>query len=212
MLEQELKLTAPDRGTLEAVLDYQEVKSAAESWQVFHPDLAHSTEPQQFHAIYYDTADRQLVDKKYSLRIRQEGESLRAAFKLPGQITDGLSSREEYQADASKWLTMVSDLPDSPLKQTVIGLLPLDAALIPIVTVMMERTIRMLRIEQSEIELVTDTGEIKGLRQAVEHHEVELELKSASLDPLLVPGKMLEREFDLVRSTRTKHGIGLGLC
>jgi len=107
---------------------------------------------------------------------------------------------------------MVSDLPDSPLKQTVIGLLPLDAALIPIVTVTMERTIRMLRIEQSEIELVTDTGEIKGLRQAVEHHEVELELKSASLDPLLVPGKMLEREFDLVRSTRTKHGIGLGLC
>ncbi|MGB5708760.1 MAG: CYTH domain-containing protein [Arenicellales bacterium] len=204
MLEQELKLLADNAEVLEAILNSALIRRAG---------ICTGTHgPERFHAIYYDTSNLILEQKKYSLRAREEGERMVAAFKLPGSIVDGLSQRVEYEVELQGWLKTPDDLPESELKQQVLTILDPDAELVHRVEVDMQRTIRMLEAAGSHIELVADRGIIKGSHGEYTLYELELELKQGEVGPVLSLGQQIAEEFGLTPSRMTKHEIGLTLC
>lgn len=203
MLEQELKLTAPDEDTLDAVLAAELITSACTD-ETLMP-------PRRFLAVYYDTESGVLERARCALRVRWEGEGFRAAFKLPGNIVEGLSQREEYEADIDSWISRAGELPEGLLREKVAEHIRLDQPLQERVRVDMQRTIRWLRYQQAVIELVVDQGTITGLNGETELYEVELELKQGPLQAIIELGEQLVSAFELIPSTRTKYEIGLSL-
>ena len=187
------------------------VADAADSYRDQYPAHVPVSGPVRFHSIYYDTPEGKLGDVRCSLRVRERGESKRATFKFPGQMVDGLSSREEFETDVRGRISSVKNLPPSELKQRLCEVIAEDAELVETVRVMMNRNQIMLMADGSEIELVTDEAIIYGQRGKTTLFEVELELKAGKVAPLLALGERLEAEFPLTRSTRSKHQIGLSL-
>ena len=204
MLEQELKFTVADRSVLDAVLASPHVQDLV----IGDPDPP----PENFRGIYYDTPDRALEQKQCSLRARREGSRLRAALKMPGTIVDGLSCREEFEIDIADWPRTVADLPDGWFRSRVAGIIPAGSRLTPRIEVDMLRRVVHLAPGESRIELVLDEGEIRGGGRAISLFEVELELMRGALTDVLALGRDLESRFPLMRSTLSKHEIGLRLC
>jgi len=204
MMERELKLTVSDRATLDAILESDLVKSVCIS--DLHADAV------AFNAVYYDTEDRKLESLRCGLRARQEGEVLRAAMKLPGQIVDGLSERVEFEADLSAWPTSFRDFPEGDLRAALSERIELDAVMVERVRVRMARRIRVLQVEGTKIELVADHGTIAGLKGEHQLDEIELELKQGHVAPMIQLGEALKMRYGLAFSEKTKLGIGLSLC
>ena len=202
MLEQELKLTAPDASILGRIVESSHIT----------PYLTASPAgPRRFLARYYDNNKRALQQAQCSLRSRLEGQVYRAAFKEKGQLVNGLSQRIEIEADIDGWLETADMLPQGPLRTRVLEFLDKDETLIPLVTVDMSRRIFNLEISGTRIECVTDSGRISGNNKEVELHELELELKGGEIPVLEKLGNEIKDEFGLAWSVKTKHEIGLGL-
>ena len=203
MIETELKLTAPNQEVLLQVLEAPAIQN--------HVVEERSTGPVLYSGRYYDTASLDLLRAGCSFRARLEGEKYVAALKMPGTIRDGISSREEIEQLIDGWLQTGSELPQCHLKDKLGQLINLDRKLICRVQVDTQRTIRWLNLEGSEVELVCDHANIQANQKQVDLYEVELELKSGEIDPLLKLGENLQNHFDLSLSTTTKHQIGLSL-
>ncbi len=207
MYEQEIKLTANDETVLDEVLQSKLVRELDTG--VGGRDAVH------YLGVYYDTESRALADNFCSLRARKEGERWRAALKFGGTIENGLSRRQELEADISNWLDNAGQLPPGALRDKVAEMIPdmirENAPLFPRVTVDMRRSIRNLEFQGTAIELVTDRGIIRGQSRAVELYEVELELMRGDIAAVVELGEMLTQRHALTPSTMTKHRIGLQL-
>ena len=207
MYEQEIKLTANDETVLDEVLQSKLVRELDTG--VGGRDAVH------YLGVYYDTESRALADNLCSLRARKEGERWRAALKFGGTIENGLSRRQELEADINTWLDNAGQLPPGALRDKVAEMIPdmirENAPLFPRVTVDMRRSIRNLEFQGTAIELVTDRGIIRGQSRAVELYEVELELMRGDIAAVVELGEMLTQRHALTPSTMTKHRIGLQL-
>ncbi|WP_424946104.1 CYTH domain-containing protein [Candidatus Spongiihabitans sp.] len=203
MYEQELKLTAANAEVLIAALNSDTIQRYS---------LAPAPQPQRFLAKYYDTKNRTLENDQCSLRARREGRKFRAAFKLPGHITDGMSQRQEYECDIDGWLKNAGKLPDGDLKSLVLNHIEETEKLFAMVTVDMQRQIVNLEVNGTKIEMVADQGTITGNGREVEICEIELELKSGEINIVKEIGDELKAKYELNPSRLTKHQIGLELC
>ena len=202
MREQELKLTARNGATLEDI-------AACDLVQALHTGTANGARRQI--GRYYDTESRALEARYCALRSRIQGAGFMAAFKGRGQIVDGLSVREELECQVEGWLDHTDDLPAGALKDRVLDILEQPAPLFCTVETDIHRTTLNLESAGSEIEMVLDAGWIRGGERAHQIFEIELELKSGDIGPVMAIGRKLQERYDLVPSTHTKHQIGLGL-
>ena len=207
MLEQEIKLTAENESVLTAVLSSSFIHNLQKNTEA---DL--TAQPVRYIAQYYDNKSLDLERSLSSLRARREGSLMRAAFKSKGRIVDGLSCREEFEIEIVDWLNTASDLPEGELKQKVAGLIDLADPLICRVQIETQRTTVMLEIEGSRVELVADHAKISGVNGTHILYEIELELKSGPIKPMIEVGQRLKTLFALKPSKVTKHQIGLTLC
>ncbi len=202
MLEQELKLTAPSIDVLNRVTNYKHVQEI----------VTGSVSPaKRFLANYYDTVDKKFEKNLCSLRVRLEGDCYRAAFKLAGEIVDGLSSRPEYECDIDGLIHCVGNLPDGLLKSKTLEFVSENEKLMTMVVVDMQRQILNLEVDGTKIEFVADHGNISANSRQAELFEIELELKSGNLEEVIKLGQVLKDEFNLIPSILTKHQIGLAL-
>ncbi len=205
MYEQEIKLTATDRTTLDRVLQSELV-------QRLNTNIG-TQDATRYIGDYYDTDTRALAAKRYSLRARREGERWRAALKYGGVIEDGFSRRHELETDIGGWLDRAAQLPPGELKDKVLEVIPADAPLSVMVRVDMLRSIRNLDFHGTAIELSADQATISGTKpdRQVALYEVELEFKRGEVERLLELGALLRQQFPLTPSTVTKHRMGLQL-
>jgi len=204
MMERELKLTAANKDTLDEILTCELVTAVC----VSNPDA----DAVAFEAIYYDTEDLQLEALRCGLRARAEGDVLRAAMKLPGELINGLSQRIEYEAALEKWPKSFNDFPQGDLLDALSERISMKATMVERVRVSMSRRIRMLEVDGAQVELVADHGVISGLRGEQLLDEIELELKHGEVEPMIALGETLKHRFELSYSNKTKLGIGLSLC
>lgn len=152
-------------------------------------------------SVYFDTPDLRLQKAGVSLRVR-ESKGRRVLTMKRG---DGLS-REEYEAPLEGDQTP-SEL--APLREVLDE--DAAAALKPAFNVRVNRRQRLVRFEDSEIELAVDQGEVCGGRRVSPISEVELELKSGDPKALFDLARELSKAAPLYLSFDTKSARGQAL-
>ncbi|THD74241.1 MAG: CHAD domain-containing protein [Phenylobacterium sp.] len=152
-------------------------------------------------SVYFDTPDLRLQKAGVSLRVRQS----KAGRVLTMKRGDGLA-REEYEAP------LEGDGPPAELAPLRQFLSEADAkALEPAYNVRVTRRQRLIRFEESEIELALDQGEVSGGRLVSPICEVELELKSGVPAALFGFARELSKSAPLYLSFDTKSARGQAL-
>lgn len=152
-------------------------------------------------SVYFDTPDLRLQKAGVSLRVRQS----KAGRILTMKRGDGLA-REEYEAP------LEGDAPPAELAPLKEILSEADAATLePAYNVRVTRRQRLIRYDDSEIELACDLGEVSGGRLVSPICEVELELKSGRPEALFDFARELTRAAPLYLSFDTKSARGQAL-
>lgn len=152
-------------------------------------------------SVYFDTPDLTLQKAGVSLRVR-ESKSGRVLTMKRG---DGLA-REEYEAP------LEGDQPPSELAPLREILTEEDAAqLAPAYNVRVTRRQRLVRFDDSEIELALDQGEVSGGVRVSPICEVELELKAGEPAALFGLARELSKAAPLYLSFDTKSARGQAL-
>ncbi len=205
-IEQEIKLTAPDQATLGRLIDSDIINQAA-----LAPSQSYM--PVCFAATYYDTPDWALRELRWSLRTRFEGPRHVSTLKRNSSMENGYSSCEEIEQAITTGYKRVACIPAGSIANALRVELPAGTPLLPRVKVTMQRRKRELKLGDTVLELVSDTGIISGNGRQVELHEVELELLQGNLfsDSIREFTRQLIGDFGLQPSSSSKHRIGLSL-
>jgi inorganic triphosphatase YgiF len=125
---------------------------------------------------YFDTKDGRVRNAGYSLRVRKSGGRLVQAVKHKPAAAAGLFVRREWETEVPGFAIDDAALAKTPLKK----LLESGEAgpLNPQVRTKFRRTIWLVRVKDSEIEVVLDEGKVTAGRAETPLCELELELKS----------------------------------
>jgi len=189
-MEVELKYACPDGATFEEILRF-----AADVQQGTAREIRMRTD-------YYDTPERALRARFWTLRLRRENDKSVVCCKTRGSREGALSSHEEWECCAEELLPGVQQLIAQGAPQEL-----LDIA---------RRAERFcgaefLRISTDLIleggtvaELSCDRGKLMGAKSELSLCEVELELKAGPVEPMLAYGAALAERFGLTEETRSK--------
>lgn len=161
---------------------------------------------------YFDTPDRLLTTKGYTLRIRDLGARRIAALKRSLRKEGGVSEREEWEVEIGTTDHPLT-WPVSAARRYALGLLGLSP-LEPLLTVVTRRhSIAVARDSQPVAELDLDEGFIMAGGRIVGFRELEVELKGAGqradLDALMA---LLQARFVLEVEPFSKKARGLMLA
>lgn len=165
----------------------------------------------QLQAKYFDTADRQLSAHGVALRQRLEGtrwiQTLKAAGKSHlHRFEDNIDLGElEHAPDLD-----LSIYDNNPAAKTI-----LNQALGSQINQLqlqfetdIQRTLRIIRHENAEIEVAVDIGEVRTSTDKKEIHEVEFELKSGDVSDLLAFSFEWVKKYQLWLDVRSKAEFG----
>lgn len=162
-------------------------------------------------SIYFDTPRLDLKSLGGALRIRNVGRRRIQTLKLPVEDVTGLQVFHEFERD------IAGDTPD----MTHIGESALLARfqdhkfiteLAPVFATEFRRTTIPVRIDDSEVDVAVDIGEIRGGERRLPLCEVELELKSGNPQRLVDLALALHREAPCAWEYDTKAARGYRLA
>lgn len=195
--ELELKLAVPSPAVLEQVL--------------FDPELAQVRQGGygllDMATVYYDTADRSLAQKRWTLRLRQENDRLVATVKTPAEGPG--KARNEWECDAP---TIDAALPrlvqqgaPADLKNLT-GLVPVCAAQFT------RREAELAFADGTVCTFCGDVGMLAGGEKQEPLCEVELELKAGDFETVEAFGEELCERFGLKEEPRSKFARAAALA
>jgi inorganic triphosphatase YgiF len=174
-------------------------------------ELAGSAAVLQLRAYYVDTPDRRLAKAGMALRLRRENRRWMQTLKGRG---DGLFSRFEHdlavKAPAAGCAPVIDlNLFDGKAGAALAAALGEHAdALQVLFTTDVRRTVRLLKSGRSVIEVAFDEGALHVGELQWPLCEVEFELKSGSLDDLILLARRWVARFHLWLDVRTKADRG----
>lgn len=164
---------------------------------------------------YYDTPNRLLRQHHFGLRTREvhsEGNVslIEMTLKSEGRVIGGLHSRPEYNVTLTTAQIDLALLPADIWPQSCQPA-EIAAQLHPLFTTNFDRTIYLVNVGDSVIELAYDRGEIRADEAVAPINEVELELKSGELADLLTFARALSAVGDvrLFDESKAKRGYQL---
>ena len=173
-----------------------------------------SRSTEELKAIYYDTAELDLLKHDIAYRIREEGSYVIATLKWNGKTVGALHTREELNVSLSE--EKCPDQPDpSVFIQSEIGaeLLELigEKQLFGFIEVHVSR--RKVRVDNNQaiFEIALDSGVVSTQNGTCLISEAEIELYSGKEDQLISFGEHLAQKYELVPETRSKFSRGLTL-
>jgi inorganic triphosphatase YgiF len=205
-MEIELKLLVA-REDLDRVLGAQAVKRRAQG----------RAQTIELMSVYYDTPELDLHNERLALRLRRifasSAEHWLQALKGGAASAAGLTEREEYEwpvPGQSVDLALLDATPYGP----VFARRNVREALGPVFTTRFTRTRRQLALaEGAQAELCVDVGEIRAGNRRAPICEVEIELKSGSLEPMALFGfaaeLLQEVPFRLGAVSKAERGYAL---
>jgi triphosphatase len=166
---------------------------------------------EKLRTIYFDTPDFRLAKKGVALRVRATGNRWIQTLKTEGERSGGLSTRLELETPVNKPEPDFSRLPADVLGKLVSG--KLRAALVPVYETRFRRTSWNLRMpDRSRVEVALDVGEIVAGKNSEALCEVELELKSGTVDALYALAQTFTRQVLLVPFDASKAERGARLA
>lgn len=147
---------------------------------------------------YYDTPDRELSRRRWTLRQRQENDRTVCTLKIP--LPDG--SRGEWEVVSPSLDAGIPGLlaAGAPKELTEI----ISAGLEPVCGARFLRLAKAVSHENAVLELALDSGELLGGGSALPFWEIEVELKSGSDQAAERFGEALRQEFHLTEEPESK--------
>lgn len=165
----------------------------------------------QLQAKYYDTTERLLSQHGVALRQRLEGtrwiQTLKAATKSHLQRFEHNHDLGELEQAPSLDLSIYDHVPEAQtILKNALGS-NLESLQLQFET-QIERTLRVMQFEETEIEVAVDVGVVRTTSNQQEIHEVEFELKSGSIDALLAFSSEWVKKYQLWLDVRSKAEFG----
>ena len=166
--ELEFKLAVPDTRVLEAILFDKEVAAVRQENYTLY-DMA---------TIYYDTADRALSAKKWTLRLRQENFDLIATVKTPAgeDHTRGEWSCPAHRIEEAIDRLVEQGAPEELISLTAGGVQPLCLARFS------RRAAEVKFADGTVCELAGDVGMVAAGQKESPICEIEVELKEGDAE------------------------------
>jgi inorganic triphosphatase YgiF len=160
------------------------------------------------HAIYFDTANRALLNHGMALRLRDEGGRWVQCVKAGHSGAAGLHARDEWEWQRPRPTLDLAKLRGTPLA----ALLARNRKLSPVFEVRMERIAWQVQLDEGSVEVALDRGDVRSGRKRSPVCEVEIELLDGDASAVFA---MAERVLDVVAlraSSVTKAQRGYGLA
>ncbi|MDO7836120.1 CHAD domain-containing protein [Sphingobium sp. HBC34] len=170
------------------------------------PGLPPDNRVESLHATYFDTPDRLLAARGFSLRIRRSGRRRVQTVKASGKGGAGLFARDEWDMPVRGNVPVLDD------RNPIAALLG-DAvtAIAPIFTVEVERRIWLVNEGDATIELVLDIGMIHAEGRKDPVCEIELELKAGDPSALFALARRIDSDIPVRPGVLTKSERGYRL-
>ncbi len=160
---------------------------------------------------YYDTENHRLREMKIGLRTSRDGERYIQSVKSEGRVVGGLYQRNESEADISNASLDIQQVEDPYLLILLEEAEEEDGPFKALFRAEFERQHCLYHFQDSEIEILLDTGEVshKGEKNLV--CEVRLALKTDDANHIFDLTRQLIEEFSLILSAESKAEIGYRL-
>lgn len=165
----------------------------------------------ELHSIYFDTPARSLKRRGMALRVRRIGKRWLQTLKVPGGGTSGLQHYKEFESPVAAGRPELDRIEDPDLKRSFEDE-GLAEQLRPVFTTDFARSSLPLKVEDSEVELAIDRGEIVSGDRRMPICEAELELVSGSPRRVYELALALHERVPFRLETRTKAARGYGLA
>ena len=173
--------------------------------------LAHKrATTKRLHSTYFDTPSHDLRRRGMAFRVRQIGKRRVQTLKVPGKGAGGLQHHREYEAEVEADTPDVERIEDETLRR-LFDAEGLTRKLTPVFTTAFSRSSVPLKLEDSEVELALDSGEIAAGGESLPICEAELELVSGSSERIYELALALHKRIDFRLETRTKAARGYQL-
>lgn len=161
-------------------------------------------------AIYYDTPDRRLSARCWTLRLRQENDLWIATFKTPANGPG--KARGEWECKAYNIYDAIPLLLEAGAPQELAEVLR-DQQLIPACAARFtRRAADVVFADGTVCELCGDTGMLVGGTKEERLCEIEVELKSGNADTAEAFAANLQARFDLTEEPRSKFARASALA
>ncbi|WFU92169.1 CHAD domain-containing protein (plasmid) [Rhizobium sp. CC1099] len=155
-------------------------------------------------STYFDTTDRKLFDRGFTLRIRKTGNSLVQTVKATGESAS-LFARSEWETPVDRGQPVLDHF--SPIENEF----GTDIVLVPKFDVEIERRIWNFDEQHSKIEVAVDQGEVVSGERRMSVREVELELKDGDPARLFIFARKLDATAPFRFGVRSKAERGFAL-
>ncbi len=149
--------------------------------------------------VYYDTRDRALADRKWTLRHRQEGQTHVCTLKTPG--ADGMSCGE-WECECDDILLALPTLAEASGLQELTDLT--RSGLTVTCGAQFQRTAIHVTLGSTTAEIALDQGVLINGSRTAPLCECEVELKSGSPEDVVSFAQKLSETYRLPRETRSK--------
>lgn len=158
--------------------------------------------------VYYDTADRAMAARNWTLRLRQENETRIATLKTPAPGR----ARNEYECAADSITAAIGLLVEQGAPAELAELTG-SAPLQPVCAARFTRRAAELSFADGTVcELCGDVGTLIGGIREEDFCEVELELKSGDAETVAAFAEELQERFDLQEEHRSKFARAAALA
>jgi triphosphatase len=144
----------------------------------------------ELRTVYFDTPEHDLHAAGVSLRLRRQKGGWQQTVKVDQHVERGVSRPIELQTFVEKEWPDIRKISDKKVRRAVQEALA-GTSLRPIFETVVQRTIRSIKIQDSEIELAVDDGEVRAGIERQDLREAELELKAGSAEGLLLAAEKL---------------------
>ncbi len=169
------------------------------------------SETQRLISTYYDTPDQRLMTQGLGLRLRNKGGQWLQTVKTSGHAEKGLHQRQEWEHILDEAVFDMEKLKQTPLK-TIIENQQIWSSIGPLFTTDFNRETVQIRLEDgTEIEFAYDYGKVSAKQRSTSIHEIEMELKSGSIEKLAQFGDMVAERLALKPSDTNKAQLGYQL-
>jgi len=168
-----------------------------------HPSTAKLT------TQYFDTPDHALKARDIALRVREDGARHIQTVKLPGKGGNGLQHYREIETELSGEMPDLGRIKGKKVRARIAA--GVGEALTRVFTTQFERKSMPLTLDDAQIELAVDQGEIAANGHRAPISEVELELKSGAPERLFELALKLHESvpFRLGLATKAARGYAL---
>ncbi len=199
MLEQEVKL--------QVLGDKLDLRSLTWLCALADGDI----ETQRLVSTYYDTSDHYLMTQGLGLRLRNKGGHWLQTVKTSGSVENGLHQRQEWEYELDSKAFDLLLLKQTPLKDIIEDQVRWSALRPLFTTDFIRETLQIILADNTQIEFAYDFGKVTAKQLSTPIHEIEMELKSGSIEQLTHFARMISERLGLALSSGNKAQLGYQL-